>query len=618
MSVNNVPKPRGCRKIFVGILCGFLYICVILTLGFAALRHVDYFDINEDKTADVTIIQEERVPSVKELINATMSLVDDLKAILNDIKGGNLDNVKMKTDAIVQNIHVIQASVGKASELLGNGLPSVQKQLLNIQNVLSLGEIGVSTLLEPTVDQLQAYPLSGFRADGGISTEYLGYYIDFLDSVMPDVEKCIEQANEIDFSVIDQNGKITLCVEAANRFLEIYREDKEILSTIKAMVGAEEDRLYLLAVQNSTEIRASGGFPGSIGTIRIENGVLKLGDFKSVYNVLASSIQGKTEISAVEYRLFGQLSGISAPRDAVNCPDFERVAYIMALGYECAQEKIVDGVITMTPCIVQRFLAAIDEEILLSDGLVLNGDNATKVLQYDLYFKYFGRNSLPNAGKIADDLFADAAKQTMQKLMGNLSLADILKYLSVTKESFSDRTLMVWMKNETELDLLRRLDWNGGLNTDPQKPQAGVYFNCTLASKMGWFLVLDPQIEGCTVNDDGSCTYSVAVSLTNAITEEEIKVASPSYILGGKGGALSGSAYFFGPAGGTITDFKMSNGGVVREAEYHDLALGFVPRVTIPPQSTVKVTYKITTPPGVDAPLEFSLTPTVQDYHDNK
>ena len=57
----------------------------------------------------------------------------------------------------------------------------------------------------------------------------------------------------------------------------------------------------------------------------------------------------------------------------------------------------VDGVISMTPAIVQKLLAAIDEEITLFDGLVLNGSNAARVLQYDLYYKYFGTESSPTS-----------------------------------------------------------------------------------------------------------------------------------------------------------------------------------------------------------------------------
>ena len=150
-----------------------------------------------------------------------------------------------------------------------------------------------------------------------------------------------------------------------------------------------------------------------------------------------------------------------------------------------------------------------EEEIKLFDGTVLNGDNAVKTLQHDLYFKYFSNDYVSGREVIIDQLFADTAKKTMQKLMENLVLSDLMEYLAVANESIEDRTFMLWMNDEAEQAIIAELGWNGGLNTDPEKPQAGIYYNCTVASKMGWFLVMDTQIGERFKNEDGSYTYPV-------------------------------------------------------------------------------------------------------------
>lgn len=607
-------RPKSAKKTWL-IFSGCIALCAILFLFSGIPRALDVLHDDTDETAAAVLGQEQPKAGLSDFVHATTSLIDDLKGLLGDIKGGNLENAKIKIEPIIQNVHTMQASLDSSIHAFGNHFPAVTSQLLNVRSVLNLAEMGLANLLEPAIDQLQAYPLSGLRLDGGISTEFLGHYIDFAESIMPDVEACIALANTIDFSIIDRDGKITQILDLANQLLDIYESDKTVFATIKAMIGAEEDRLYLLAAQNSAEIRASGGFPGSMGSIRISNGVLSLGGFQSVYNLLAPSSFGKADITPVERKLFSQLSGISAPRDAVLCPDFERVAYIWSVGYEIAQNRPIDGVISMTPCIVQRLLAANDEEIVLFDGLVLNKDNATKVLQHDIYFKYFGRTYVADGHQTADALFADAAAKTMQTLMDNLSIQDLLKYISVAQESFSDRTLMVWMKDENAQHLIRQLGWNGGLNTDPENPQTGVYFNCTVASKMGWYLVMDTQIGTRVKNDDGSYTYPVTVSFTNNISRDEILAANSAYILGDNHGAIVGSAFFFAPAGGTIDNFTISNGNRISKETYHDLSLGYLHLLSIYPQKTITVTYEVTTAPGVETPLTISKTPTVQNYH---
>ena len=144
-----------------------------------------------------------------------------------------------------------------------------------------------------------------------------------------------------------------------------------------------------------------------------------------VYDVLS------TGITNVENNLFH--GGLSAPRDACYCPDFERVAYIMALGYE-SRRRQEDGVISLTPCLAQDVLAALDEEIKLFDGTVLNGDNATKLLQYDLYYKYFGKTYVQNNAVVCDQLFADAEKKTIQTLMENMGMDNWKAWLSKKKQ----------------------------------------------------------------------------------------------------------------------------------------------------------------------------------------
>ena len=254
-----------------------------------------------------------------------------------------------------------------------------------------------------------------------------------------------------------------------------------------------------------------------------------------------------------------------------------------------------------------------DEEITLFDGLTMDGSNACRVLQYDLYYKYFGDEYIANRMILTDQLFADAAEKTMLLLLDHLDGEALTGYLDVAGESLDDRTMMIWMKDEDEQSIIRKLDWDGGLNSDPEKPEAGVYVNCTIASKMGIFLEMDTQAGERTQNADGSYTYPITVTFRNSITREEINQAA-AYITGGASGGFSGSAYFFAPAGGTISNFASESPIYIREETYHDLSLGFLQSLHIGPGQSLKITYDVTTAPGVETELTFSKTPTIQDY----
>ena len=124
---------------------------------------------------------------------------------------------------------------------------------------------------------------------------------------------------------------------------------------------------------------------------------------------------------------------MNGPRDACFDPDFERVAYIWALAYEQKNSEHVNGVVSLTPAIIQGMLKYIGN-VTLSDGTELTSENATKVLQYDLYYKYLNANAAATAGDYVDDLFAETAKATMSKLVSDFDVKKAGDYYKV----FSD------------------------------------------------------------------------------------------------------------------------------------------------------------------------------------
>lgn len=591
----------------------FLTVSLLFTVLLVGCANPFARDSMEETNSDVQTQEETKEElSVTELLKAVITLKDNVEAALDDIKSGELTSAQLKVESVSQKTQTIRGSLELTMEDIGDSFPSLQVQLENIQDILNLLDLTSETILNPLIEQMQAHPISEMRLGDGINTKLICNYLDFAESLMPNVDSLVEQANRVDISLVDSEGKLAEYLEKANSLLEIYHSDSSIFASLKAIFGADEDRLYLVAAQNSAEIRASGGFPGAMGTMRIQDGVLIFEDFKKVYDVLSTYTPAAANITSTETNLFH--GGLSAPRDADYCPDFERVAYIWALGYEAAQGEHLDGVISMTPSVVQKLLSAMGEEIKLFDGTILTGDNAVKVLQHDIYFKYFSNDYVSGREIISDQLFADTAKKTMQKLMENLEFSDLAQYVSIARECFQDRTLMLWMDDEAEQTIIAGLGWNGGLNTDPENPQAGIYYNCTVASKMGWFLIIDTQIGDRVQNEDGSYTYPITVTFSNDMTQEELHTAS-SYISGGNGGAITGSAYFFAPAGGTVSDFTTDNGLTIEIGEYHDMQLGYMRSFNIYSNKPVTVTYQVTTAPGVDMPLTLSMTPTTQEYH---
>lgn len=603
------------NRIFRWVVCICLVICLLFGTG-CGRKHNDETPetVLPSVSVDATEAPTETGPrelSVSELLQAVKTLKDDLKTVLDSIKEEELRQAETKLVDIEQNVQTVRDSLDATLHNLGDSAPAIRNKLEDIQKMLNLVEMVSGKLLRPIIGQLKDYPASGIRVGDGMNTQWMIRYLDFLETLIPDFEEILDCAGTVDLSLVDDDGQIGNYLETAQELLDIYREDQSAISWLKTVLGEQGDRLYLIAPQNTAETRASGGFPGAMGLIRITDGILTLGTFDEVYSVLAMGTPQAIRLTLEERRLFNDyLSGMGAPRDADLCPDFERVAEIWAAGYEQKNGEALDGIISMTPHLMQRILAALDSEIQLPDGKILNGENSTRILQYDIYMNYHNKN---NAGKgiHPDRLFDEAAQKTMAVMIDGMSSVNLIRYLSVAKESFEDRTLMLWMADESEQEFITKMGWGGSLNKDPEKPQAGIYFNCTKSSKMGIFLGMEVKMGERIENNDGSYSYPIAVTFSNCMTKEEWK-NSDRYITGSLDG-IQGAAYFFAPAGGKVSDFEV-DGLKVHDETYEGLELGFISWMMIRRDKPITVTYTVTTAPGVETQLEFSKTPTLQDY----
>ena len=464
-------------------------------------------------------------------------------------------------------------------------------------------------IARPTVAVLNDYPLSGLKVDDGFSITTINAYLSLLEDIEPKIDHIVTAMNQVDLPMGLNSMISDYSVQIAS-MTGSYDNLKEFLPLFKTFIGDGSDRTYLLAAQNSSEIRASGGFPGSIGTIRIRDGVLTIGDFSSVYKVLASYTPSAANITAEEKELFG--SWMNGPRDACFDPDFERVAYIWALAYEQKNSEHVNGVVSLTPAIIQGMLEYIGN-VTLSDGTELTSENATKVLQYDLYYKYLNANASATAGDYVDDLFAETAKATMSKLVSDFDVKKAGDYYKVFSDGAKNRTVMMWMEDEEEQEFVKNAGCSGGLNEDPENPETGVYFSISDPCKLGWFLDIDTEIGEPVVNDDGTRTYDVTATYSNVLSNAD-KVNAGNYILGSYGGTITGYIHIFAPAGGTISDIKTSNGGRMYTGTYHNLDVAYMFGNSIAPGANITITYKVTTAAGVTTPLGVNSTPTLQNY----
>lgn len=517
-----------------------------------------------------------------------------------------------KSDALSRFAETVESVNALPFGKLESRFPELKDELELARRAALLSVDATQSFLKPSLDFVMSHPLSSLKTeDGGMDLALINDYIGFLDASGPQMERLSEEIRNFDLGPFAGGETAERAREKLEQAMRYYRKAEKLLPVVKAFLGNGEDRVYLFAAQNSSEIRASGGFPGAMGLVRIRNGEIIVEDFRPVTGMINFYGSWRTEISYQEAMLFSDW--FYAPRDADFCPDFERVGPIWAIAYEEEQGERVDGVISATPAIMQRLIGVIGD-VELADGSILTGDNATRVLEYDLYYKYMSSGEDTSVGNdITDALFSEAAKTVISKITGSLDEKNALKYLAVVEESAEDRTLMLWFADEEEQNAVRAAGLDAGLDRDPATPHAGIYISLNNPSRLGWFLDMEPEVTEVERHEDGSRVYSVCVKLTNTITQEELSRAS-GYIAGYPQGVFKGLIHLFAPAGGTISNVEATGNLYFAYDEYHDLQLAYAKNIYLNPGESATITYTVTTAPVEQEDLALSLTPTLTAY----
>lgn len=510
-------------------------------------------------------------------------------------------------------------------------LPVVGSDVKGVQTIASALADASDNAIVPLTSSLSTTPPSAcIDADGKLNIAAITTLLGAIQNGAPAMQRCTDELSSLPAFHIEKLQKLVgPAQEKITGINDVFQQANTFAPIIGSMLGANGNRTYLLAAQNTAEIRASGGFPGSMGTVSIDNGAIELGDFTKVYDMMAEETPAQCAITDEENALFYPWYTQYSWDNSFN-PDYPRVASIWAAAYQEKTEQSVDGVISITPTMVQDLLAATGDSFTLSDGTTIDGTNATKVLQHDLYWKYLSSGSNMSEGNdLCDALFAEAAEYAFDSALENMNASSLMKLVSTMMGGLEDRRVMIWLADATEQGYIEDMGYSGSMTAaSQQEPTLGVFVNFWAGSKLGWWLGMDTQISSPVTGNDGSRTYHVTTTLTNFMTAQEAKQGG-SYIVSDNDKSLGDAdpfIYFYAPAGGTISDVTASNGATLGKATYQGLDVTFTcqvgdfsvlpkPNNPLPVESTVTYSYTVTLPAGVEGDLQLATTPTLTKYH---
>lgn len=243
-------------------------------------------------------------------------------------------------------------------------------------------------------------------------------------------------------------------------------ESIALLEIVLPLAGYPEAKTYLLLLQNSDELRATGGFIGNVGEVTIDAADFEKIDFKDVYAVddPVANTWNERPPEIMQREL-----GVRAwfLRDANWSPDFPESGSRIMDFYEretklgTGRDVHLDSVVALQPGFFRDLLRLTGPIVI--EGKTFNADNFFDQLQYDVEIGFLSEGiPVPQrkeiVAKIGDALLE---KLTSQPAGQWPAIVDIVS------RSLERKDILIYSRNASLQSLLDARSWSGRtLGTD--------------------------------------------------------------------------------------------------------------------------------------------------------
>lgn len=349
--------------------------------------------------------------------------------------------------------------------------------------------------------------------------------------LLPDVARPLAAATQ---TLEEMMGNLTVAANAS-----------KVLPT---MLGAAGQRNYLVLVQNSAEVRATGGLPGALAVLRVKDGRIELTDQSS--GSAMGKFQPPVDVDPEQTQIFTSRLGTYIS-DVNLTPDFPTAASSAKAMWESRHKTRLDGVIALDPVVLAHLLEATGPVKLTGAALPsgtglpanLTEKNVVQTLLSDVYSKLESNTS-------QDDYFAAVTREVFSGLTsGRASGKNLIGALA---KSVDENRLLVWSDHDDEQKILVTTAVGGSTSgRSVGGASFGTYFNDGTGAKMDFHVKRTVQLaQECPV--DGYSRVKVRVTISN---EAPLNAATalPELVTGGgrygvPPGTVQTNVVAYGPA----------------------------------------------------------------------
>ncbi len=428
--------------------------------------------------------------------------------------------------AATAQLAVVQADTARAVSVtsdpvftVAGALPWVGRTPKAVTAVAASADDLATTVLAPLVD-------AGTTLDP--ETLRLGarqINVAALESALPSVEQASAgvDAARSDLSSLDLGGTPPQVQDAVTSLSdELADLDGQLASIGSAlrilppMLGADRPRSYLLAIQSNNEARGTGGFLGTYGVLKLDNGAITI-ERLAPRSFLDRQVYDTPPLNfGPDYAaLYGDQVGSWSSANL--SPHYPYAARLWLKMWQDRFGERLDGVVTTDPVATSYLLKAAGPTEL-ADGRPITGDNFVKLTESTVY------------SLIDDDTERDAYLQQIARA----TLDHVLRFVGSPQgmvdalaRASGEHRLLVYSADRGEEAQLADMAVGGTLPEGPG-PVAGLTIINASGNKADYYLTqhLDYELVACSADSQRT---RITVTLDNGIPRN---ADLPSYVIG--------------------------------------------------------------------------------------
>ncbi|MFZ2187911.1 MAG: DUF4012 domain-containing protein [Candidatus Moraniibacteriota bacterium] len=300
----------------------------------------------------------------------------------------------------------------------------------------------------------------------------------------------------------DQREKFLLVRKSLPTLIGLIKNFDQHQTLFEELLGGNGPRKYLFLFQNNQEMRATGGFIGSYALMDVNNGAVRRFFVDGIFNP-----DGQLRENIVPPKAIQKVSAAWSLHDSNWFPDFPVSAEKAIFFYEKTGGPTVDGVITLTPTVMQKLLAVTGPIPLPQYGLVVDSDNFIPVIQEQVETNYDKEENQPKK------ILADLTALLMEKAFALQDKTALYRVANALVEGLNEKQMLLYMRHPATEKLIDDAGWSGRVLPAFKDYLSVIHTNINGYKTDG---VIDEAIKHTAeISADGSIIDTVAITRTH-------------------------------------------------------------------------------------------------------